>query len=93
MVFVKNAVLIPLKTVVLTRGTMIMAVKKLLSAAYIMVFMVFPIVFFIFGRSSAIPDGCFWSSSPLASWLIQVKSENAPADSMDHLQSKRKCSI
>lgn len=45
MVFVKNAVLIPLKTVVLTRGTKVMAAKKLLSAAYIMVFMVFPMVF------------------------------------------------
>jgi hypothetical protein len=45
MVFVKNAVLIPLKTVVLTRDTMVMAAKKLLSAAYIMVFMVFSIVF------------------------------------------------
>jgi len=61
MVFVNNAVLIPLKTVVLTRGTMVMAAKKLLLAAFLRVYRVFPRVFLIIGRNSAIPDGCFWS--------------------------------
>jgi len=47
MVFMKNAVLIPLKTVVLTQNAVAMASIKLLSAAYIRVFMVFPIVFLL----------------------------------------------